>query len=116
MPELRADMEVSIAHLTPDFEALMRHLEPCGIGNPAPMLVTRGVRLARPPRVVGATRLKLWFETGGGEPLEAIGWSLAPRIGELDVTRPIDIAYRLEREEFRGVSRLQARLSDFRPS
>ena len=46
--------------------------------------------------------------------LEAIGWSLGARIGELDQTRPFDIAYRVEREEFRGKSTLQARLSDFR--
>jgi single-stranded-DNA-specific exonuclease len=114
VPELRVDMEVALSDINPAFEALLRHLEPCGVGNPAPLLVTRGVRLAGAPRVVGHSGLKLRIETGTGDPLEAIGWSMASRIGELDVTRPIDIAYKLEREEFRGVSRLQAKLSDFR--
>jgi single-stranded-DNA-specific exonuclease len=114
VPELRVDMEVALSDLTPGFEALLRHLEPCGVGNPAPMLMTRGVRLAAPPRVVGQGGLKLRLETESGEPLDALGWSLGPRIGELDVNRPLDIAYRLERDEYQGVSRLQAKLSDFR--
>ncbi|MEP6990871.1 MAG: single-stranded-DNA-specific exonuclease RecJ, partial [bacterium] len=114
VPELRVDMEVALADITPEFEALLRHLEPCGMGNPSPMLVTRGVRLAAPPRRVGDGGLKLSIQIAGRENLEAIGWSLGARITELDVGRPFDIAYRLERDEFRGVSRLQARLSDFR--
>ena len=114
VPELRVDMEVALSDITPGFEALLRHLEPCGMGNPAPMLVTRGVRLAAPPRVVGETGLKLRIGTDGPDSLEAIGWSLGARIGELDIARPIDIAYRLERDEYQGKSRLQARLADFR--
>lgn len=114
VPELRIDMEVQLADLTPGFEALLRHLEPCGVGNPAPVLLTRGVRLAAPPRIVGQGGLKLRLHTEAGDPLEALGWSLGARIGELDINRPIDIAYRLERDEYQGVSRLQARLADFR--
>ncbi|MDB4882598.1 MAG: hypothetical protein JWL95_1364 [Gemmatimonadetes bacterium] len=113
VPELRVDMEVALSDLTPGFEALLRHLEPCGMGNPSPMLVTRGVRLAAPPKIVGQGGLKLRLSTDDG-PLDAIGWSLGARIREIDVDRPIDIAYRLERDEYQGVSRLQARLSDFR--
>src|SRR3954469_9813188 len=113
IPELRVDLEVALADLTPGFEALLRHLEPCGVGNPSPMLVTRAVRLAAPPRAVGQGGLKLRLQTSD-EPLEALGWSLGHRIGELDLSRPFDIAYRLERDEYQGVSRLQAKLVDFR--
>jgi single-stranded-DNA-specific exonuclease len=114
VPELRVDLEVGLADLTPEFEGLLRHLEPCGMGNPSPMLVTRGVRLAAPPRRVGQGGLKLRLDMPVGDPLEAIGWSLGSRIGELDMQRPFDIAYRLERDEYQGVSRLQAKLADFR--
>ena len=113
MPELRVDLEVALHDLTPAFEALLRHLEPCGMGNPAPVLVSRGVRLAGPPRRVGEGGLKLHLAMESGESLDAIGWSLGARIGEIDVTRPLDIAYRLERDEYQGVSRLQAKLADF---
>jgi single-stranded-DNA-specific exonuclease len=115
VPELHVDLEVSLADITPGFESILRHLEPTGMGNPAPMLVSRGVRLASPPRLVGQGGLKLRIDLNSGEPpLDAIGWSLGSRIGELDMNRPFDIAYRLERDEYQGVSRLQAKLSDFR--
>jgi single-stranded-DNA-specific exonuclease len=113
VPELRIDLEVALADLTPGFESLLRHLVPCGVGNPSPMLFKRGVPLAAPPRVVGPGGLKLRLQTDNG-PLDAIGWSLGARIAELDVSRPFDIAYRLERDEYQGVSRLQAKLADFR--
>jgi single-stranded-DNA-specific exonuclease len=113
VPELRIDLEVALADLTPGFESLLRHLEPCGVGNPSPMLLARGVRLAAPPRIVGQGGLKLRLQTDD-EPLEALGWSLGHRIGEIDVNRPLDIAFRLERDEYQGVSRLQAKLADFR--
>jgi single-stranded-DNA-specific exonuclease len=113
VPEIRIDLEVALADLTPGFESLLRHLEPCGIGNPSPMLLTRGVRLAAAPRIVGQGGLKLRLQTDH-EPLEALGWSLGHRIGEIDVNRPLDIAFRLERDEYQGVSRLQAKLADFR--
>jgi single-stranded-DNA-specific exonuclease len=113
VPELRIDLEVALADLTPGFESLLRHLEPCGIGNPSPMLLTRGVRLAAPARIVGQGGLKLRLQTDH-EPLEALGWSLGHRIGELDVNRPFDIAFRLERDDYQGVSKLQAKLADFR--
>ena len=114
VPELRVDMEVALADLTPAFESLLKHLEPTGMGNPAPMLLSRGVRLAGPPRIIGRGGLKLRLTSASGDPLDAIGWSLGARISELDVSRPIDIAYRLERDEYQGVSRLQAKLADFR--
>jgi single-stranded-DNA-specific exonuclease len=62
---------------------------------------------------VGQGGLKLRLQTDV-EPLEALGWSLGHRIGEIDVNRPLDIAFRLERDEYQGVSRLQAKLADFR--
>ena len=114
VPELRVDLEVELGDITPAFEGLLRHLEPCGMGNPSPMLVTRGVRLAAPPRTVGQGGLKLRIATDEGGELEAIGWSLGPRIRELDIHTRFDIAYRLERDDYQGVSRLQAKLADFR--
>jgi single-stranded-DNA-specific exonuclease len=123
VPEMRVDLEVDIADVTLEFEALLRHLEPCGMGNPSPMLVTRCVRLTAPPKIIGDGGLKLCIDTNPAEPpagfklrepLEAIAWSMGSRIGEVDTTKTYDIAYRLERDEFRGKVRLQARLADFR--
>jgi single-stranded-DNA-specific exonuclease len=114
IPEVRIDLEVGIDGDNEALERLLRHFEPFGMGNPSPVLVARGVRLAAAPKVVGRDGLKLRLTAGGGV-LEAIGWGLADRIDEFDVATPVDIAFRFERDEYRGESRLQARIADICP-
>jgi single-stranded-DNA-specific exonuclease len=113
-PEVRIDLEVAIDRVDEKLEKMLRHFEPFGIGNPTPVLVARGVRLAAPPKLVGKDGIRLRLSTGTGE-LEAIGWGMASRIAEFDVSVPMDIAFRLESDEYRGYNRLQARISDVIP-
>ena len=108
--ELRVDLELPISSATLELEALLRHFEPFGPSNPTPVIVSRGVRLAAPPRVLGDGHVKLRLQTDTGE-LEAIGWGMAFLASELDVSTPFDIAYRLERDDWNGAPRLQAKLA-----
>lgn len=115
VPEIRIDLEVAIDRVNESLEKVLRHFEPFGVDNPTPVLVARNVTLASPPKLVGRDGLRLRISTGAGE-IEAIGWGLAHRVAEFDVSRPVDIAFKLERDEYRGVSRLQARIADINPS
>lgn len=114
VPRLRVDLELPLEAVTPELEALLRHFEPFGVGNPAPVLASRGVRLAAMPRVVGQGGLKLQLARVGGT-LEAIGWGMGDRARECSPAQPLDVAYRLERDTYGGTSRLVARLADLRP-
>jgi single-stranded-DNA-specific exonuclease len=114
IPELRVDLEITLDQINDELETLLRHIEPCGIKNPSPVFVTRGVTVAAPPRVVGKDGLKLVLNDGQRE-LMALGWGMGPRAQELDAGVIIDVAFRLERDEWNGRSTLQARLADFRP-
>ncbi|MFL5500132.1 MAG: single-stranded-DNA-specific exonuclease RecJ [Gemmatimonadaceae bacterium] len=111
VPEIRVDLEVSIDGLDGRIESLFRHFEPFGIGNPTPVLLTRNVTIARPPRVVGEHGLKLVLDTGTGS-LDALGWNLAARASEFQPGTKVDIAFRLERDDYRGESYLQAKIAD----
>lgn len=113
VPELRADLEVELHEVTDSLEALLRHVEPCGIGNPSPVLIARAVRVAAAPRVVGKDGLRLLLHQGDTQ-LTALGWGMAARAPEVSDGALIDVAFRLERDEWNGESRLQARLADFR--
>ncbi len=117
VPEIRIDLEVSIDGMDQKLESLFRHFEPFGIGNPTPVLLARNVTIAKPPKAVGHDGLKLVLDTGTGS-LEAIGWGFAPRVAEFQLQpgSRIDVAFRLERDEYRGESYLQARIADIRPS
>jgi single-stranded-DNA-specific exonuclease len=111
VPDVHIDLEVAIERADESLEKMLRHFEPFGVGNPTPVLVARGVKLAAPPKLVGRDGLKLRLSTGSGV-LEAIGWGMADRFGEFSPDAPVDIAFRLERDEYRGSSRLQARIAD----
>ena len=115
VPEVRVDLELPIDDATEDLEVLLRHFEPFGLGNAAPVLVSRDVPLAGAPRPVGSDGLRLKLRRAAGE-LDAIGWGLISRAAALDPRATVDVAYRLERDEFRGESRLQARLVDVVPA
>ena len=115
VPEIRVDLEVSIDGLDGRIESLFRHFEPFGIGNPTPVLLARNVTLARPPRAIGQDGLKLALDTGTGS-LEAVGWGLADRAAELQAGTKVDVAFRLERDDYRGETYLQARIADIRAS
>jgi len=115
VPELRVDLEIPLAAATPDLEALMRHMEPFGPGNPAPVFVARKVSLAGAPRTMGKanTHLKLRLADGAAE-LDAIGWGMGDRASALAGGGAVDVAFRLERDEYQGASRLQAKIADIR--
>ncbi len=115
LPEVKIDMEIAIEHANGDLERMLRHFEPFGIGNPTPILVARGVKLAEDARLVGQNGLKLRLDTGGGY-LEAIGWGMEDRVPEFRKGCSVDIAFRLETDEYRGESRLQAKIADIVPS
>jgi single-stranded-DNA-specific exonuclease len=114
-PELRVDLDVPIDSVGDDLEKLLKHFEPFGIGNPAPLFRTAGVRVVAPPRRIGSDGLRLSFDRARGS-IDGIGWGLAPRATLFDPAHPVDVAYRLERDEYRGVSKLQLRVADARLS
>lgn len=112
-PELRIDLELPLSEANDGLERLLRHFEPFGLGNPAPLLATRGVRLATAPRVIGQNGLKFALRDETTE-LEGIWWGVAHRLPEWRAAQAVDVAYRLERDLFRDSARLVARLADVR--
>ncbi|MGH7653506.1 MAG: single-stranded-DNA-specific exonuclease RecJ [Gemmatimonadaceae bacterium] len=111
--ELRIDLDLPLADATEDLERLLRHMEPFGIGNPGPLFIAEGVRVASNATKIGANGVKFMVDAGRG-PLEVVGWGLSDRSGELRAGASVDMAYKLERNEFRGRSTLQLGLVDFR--
>jgi len=112
-PELRIDLELPLAAASEDLLRIMRHCEPHGPGNPAPVFVSRGVRSEGVPRRVGEAGVRARL-VGDGGALDAISWDLAPRMDTVDWSAPMDVAYRLERDDWNGRVRVQARIADIR--
>jgi single-stranded-DNA-specific exonuclease len=108
VPGQRIDIVVPIERMDDDLERLFRHLEPCGPGNPAPVLGIVGA-YAKHQRVVGSNHLRFTLTDATGT-IGAIAFNWADRVPDDWWRQPVDVAVRLERNEFRGESTLQARV------
>lgn len=115
VPELKPDLELPIAQADESLLDALRFLEPFGMGNPGPVLLSRGVPVKGGARSVGSDGLKLEF-AGDRGPREAIGWGMASRAADVPRDGKVDIVYRLEMNEFRNARTLQANILDLRRS
>jgi single-stranded-DNA-specific exonuclease len=108
VPTQRIDAVVSVERMDDKLERLLRHLEPCGPGNPAPVFGVSGGAV-RHQNTVGANHLKFTLDDGTGH-IEAIAFNWADRVESGWSGAPVDVALKLERNEWRGRSKLQARV------
>jgi single-stranded-DNA-specific exonuclease len=77
LPEsVDCDAELQLSDLTPDFLTALQQLGPFGIGNPEPVFVSYGVRLASAFRVIKERHLKLSVEDAlDGVRFGGMAWS-----------------------------------------
>jgi len=111
---LAVDLELDLKHVNLDLYEALKHLMPFGAGNPAPVLVSRNVRFENVALVGDAgihLRARLHSESSS---LQAIGFRLGGRRGEVQTNSQYDVAYNLQSDTWRGRRRLQAQLIDFR--
>ncbi|MDB4951213.1 MAG: recJ [Gemmatimonadetes bacterium] len=114
VPEVRIDLEVNLLQADAGLLRMMRHAGPFGAGNATPVFAARGVGVAGTPRTVGQNHLKLTLASGGVT-LDAIGFGMAERCGEVGAgAGPLDVAFKLEENTYNGRTSLQARLVDLR--
>ncbi len=114
VPAQRVDLELPLGLVSAELERLMRYLEPCGPGNPAPVFGVRGAR-AVGARRVGTNHLRFTLDDGSGV-LPAIGFRWADVVPDAWLAHPLDVAFRLERDEWEGRTTLQARVASLAPS
>jgi single-stranded-DNA-specific exonuclease len=108
VPRQRVDLEVTLDALEHRIVDWISHLEPCGVGNPAPVFGVRSARLDR-VRTVGRGHLRFVVTDDTGR-LEGIAFGWADRVPDDWLEHPLDVAFRLERNEWRGRVALQARV------
>jgi single-stranded-DNA-specific exonuclease len=114
-PTQKVDVDnVPLNSLTGELLELLRQFEPCGHGNPTPVLASRGVKVEN-TRIVGADgkHAKLTL-TDGWLTFDAIAFGQAQGLGNLG--NRVDVAYNLEWNEYRGEKRLQLNVRSLQAS
>ena len=110
---LEIDAAVLPQELTVEAVEALDALEPCGAGNPRPVLVLTGAHVISAAQVGRGRHLKLRLE-GRGIPLDAIFFSVDG--SELGLTPGcrVDVAFYPQINDFRGVRSVQLQVVDLR--
>ncbi len=115
--ELRAtqhvDAEAVLSEINFELVDQLARFEPCGYGNPTPVLATRGLKVTNSRTVgQGGKHLKLTLSDG-----RVTADAIAFNHGEWFTKMParIDVAYVVEKNEWQGEMRLQLNVRDIQP-
>lgn len=116
--ELMIDAETSLSALTHQTVSEIERLAPFGHGNLRPTLCTTDVRLASPPKRMGGAGRHLTVEIEQhGVKLRAVAFGAGDREEELlRHDGPLSIAFRPVLNTFRGWTKVEMHLQDWRPS
>lgn len=107
IPEITIDCQLDLAQIDPKFFRILSQMGPFGPQNMAPMFVTKGVKLAAFPQIVGGNHLKISIKQQNSAIFEAIGFGLADFERQLTMNTPFSICYTIEENIWRDKKRLQ---------
>ncbi len=109
--EQRIDAWIAADEVNETLMDTINRMEPFGMGNPKPVWGLRAARLEEKPRVLKEKHLKMAFVVGSDR-LEGIAFNRAADWGSVEGC--VDVAFQLDRNEFRGQITLQALVQDLR--
>jgi single-stranded-DNA-specific exonuclease len=112
-PTLEIDIEIPLEEVDWAQQGLLAQLEPCGMDNPQPVLMSPDVQVSD-VRAMGAERkhLKLSLRDGRGVSWDAVYFRHGDLLGL--VPNRVDVAYTLEINEWNQQKRLQLQVQDLR--
>jgi len=113
-PDLELDLELPLADMSAELMDQLDRLRPFGEENPKPVLLSRDVHLASPPRIVGGDRTHLMLHVRDGERVfKAMVFGAGHRADELALGRPFHLAWTPRWNTFRGQTNLELEVHGF---
>ncbi len=120
VPSIDIDMELRFSDIDTKFYNILQQFQPFGPDNMAPLFVTRKVYDTGSGRVVGSSgehlKLDLCSEDTGTNSLSAIAFGQGNKGDFIASGNPIDIAYTIEMNEYKGNKNLQLNIKDIKIS
>jgi len=108
------DCELAFEDMNETFMRELDRLKPFGEQNEKPVFLSRDLRLAEHPRILGKTREHLALRLRRGEHvMRAMAFGKASREPELVPGEPIDLVYTPRWNTFRGRTTLELQVIDF---
>lgn len=120
IPRVEIDMELRFSDIDNKFFKILQQFQPFGPQNMAPVFVTRGVYDTGSGRVVGSSgehlKLDLCSEDTGTNSMSAIAFGQGNKGEFISNGQPIDVAYTVEMNEYKGLKNLQLNIKDIKVS
>jgi single-stranded-DNA-specific exonuclease len=115
-PKLNIDLEIELEEINDGFVTSVERFSPFGPQNMRPIFLTRNCEVLGVPYIVGNNHLKMKVRKGDAV-LDVIGFGFGDMVQMiLDKGCLVDIVYALEFNTFNGVTRIQMRIRDIKPT
>lgn len=109
---LSIDLEIPLTLINSELWEEIFHFEPFGFGNPEPVFASYNISVVD-ARTVGADGKHLKLKVASGDhTIDAIGFGMGNRYGEIVKNPQIDIAYTIDMNEWNGTRKIQLKLRD----
>ena len=112
-PLVSLDSYLGPDHLSLSLYRDIQQLAPFGVGNPVPVFATNGLDVTGGPWVLKNRHLKIRLGANGAG-VDAIWWKNGDAAATIPRGSKIDVAYTLNRNEYRGVESLLMTVQDLR--
>ena len=112
--EVEVAGEAELSELSWESVSELNELEPFGMGNPTPVLATRGVRVATAAKVGDGSHLSMKVEDGEGRVTGAIWFRQGALMEQLPTGAMVDVCYRPKLDEWNGQRRVRLHIEDVR--
>ena len=106
------DGEMNLTDINPRFMRFLEKLGPFGPGNMRPKFVTRSVSISGQPRLMGNGEHLRFTVSQNGRNYPAVGFKLSSHYEDLIRGIPVDLAYVVEVNEWKGTSTIQLNIRD----
>lgn len=113
-PCLEIESEITFNDINQKTFDILKKIAPFGPGNMRPTFFARNLEVSGIPRIVGENHLKFKVSQGksASRRISAIGWKLGELYEMLISSRPLEMAFVIEENEWNGIKEIQLNVKD----
>jgi len=115
VPEIVINTEISFKEITPSLYNIIKQMEPFGPDNMRPVFIARNVKDAGFSKVVKDLHLRVVLKQDDII-LSGIGFNMADKFSLLANSKPVDIVFAIDENEWLGNTSLQLKIIDLLPA
>lgn len=117
IPEVEIDAKLCLNDITKKFYNILKQFAPFGPGNLSPVFQSDNVMDSGKGKIVGEKHLKLQVVHPNirSYPISSIAFQQAYKFDCIERSRPFNIVYHIEENEWNNVVKLQLNVKDIKP-